>query len=262
MKISISSLKLFKACRRAYELKYIEGLYPVATAPALATGSSYHEKIEQLYRTGEVDVSELTKETAMAVAYAKYVYPRFAVNAVEKWVEHDLPSGDTLVGRVDGMAEDGHIVEHKTTSGEITDEYEFNLQWDEQILAYMLATGSRKVWYTVCRKPTIRQKKGESEQEFFDRMVAWYDEDTDSKLRVLEITRTDAEVAEFERRLVKMSYELDRVAYSQNYYRNTCHCVSWGRRCEYAPICLHYDPNQEYVEFERRERYADRRNEP
>ena len=44
----------------------------------------------------------------------------------------------------------------------------------------MLLTGMRKVWYTVCRKPTIRQKKNETDEEFFGRMVAWYDEDTET----------------------------------------------------------------------------------
>lgn len=253
MRISISGLKLFKACRRAYELKYIEGLYPVSTAPALATGASYHERIESLYKTGEVDTSDLSKEAAMAVAYQKYIYPQFAVKSVEKWFEYGLMTGDVLIGRVDGVTYFGDVVEHKTTSGEITEEYEFNLQWDEQILAYMLVTGSRKVWYTVCRKPTIRQKKGESEEEFFERMVAWYDEDTDSKLRVLEIERTDDEVDEFERDLCLMCQEIED---THNYYRNTCNCTTWGRRCEYAPVCLHYDSEQEYVEFERRERYG------
>ena len=260
MRISISGLKLFKACRRAYELRYIEGLYPVATPTALTVGGSYHEKIEELYKTGELDTSDLSKESAMAVAYQKYVYPKFTVKAVEEWFEKPLLTGDTLIGRLDGLAEDGSIVEHKTTSGEITEEYEFNLQWDEQILAYMLATGSRKVWYTVCRKPTIRQKKGESEQEFFDRMVSWYDEDTESKIRVLEIERTDEEVEDFGRDLCKMVEEINSAQASQNYYRNTMHCTCWGRRCDYSPVCLHYDPEQEYVEFDRRERYADKKN--
>jgi len=250
MKISISGLKLFKACRRAYELKYIEGLTPVVGAPALAAGSTYHEKLEELYKTGDVDVSDLSKESAMALAYKKYIYPVFEVQQVEQWFDAPIIGNDKLIGRIDGLAKDGSIVEHKSTSAEITEEYEYNLQWDEQILAYMWATGSRKVWYTVCQKPTIRMKKGESEQDFFDRMVDWYDE---SKIKVLEIERTDDEIDDFERNLRKMVEELR----TDNYYRNTAYCTCWGRRCEYSPICLHYDPEQEYVEFNRRDKDAD-----
>ena len=157
-----------------------------------------------------------------------------------------------LIGRTDGITEDGQLVEHKTCSGEIGEEYEYGLQWDEQIPAYMLATGARQVWYTVCRKPTIRQKKNENDQEFFWRMVEWYDEDTDSKIRLMKIERTDSEVNDFSLELRKTIYDMD---HCDHYYRNCYHCQKWGRRCEYSSICLHYDPEQEYIEFKRKESY-------
>jgi len=250
MKLSISRIKLFKACRRAYELKYLEGLEPVAVPESLQTGLSYHARIERLYKTGRVDTSDFSKESAMAVAYMKYIYPKFRVKIVEGWLSMELESGDELIGRMDGMAEDGHLVEHKITSGDITEEYEYNLQWDEQMLAYMLMSGSRKIWYTVCRKPTIRQKGGESDEDFFRRMVRWYDEDTDSKIRVMLISRTDEEVNRFKRELEQISSEMSK-AYEDNvFYRNTCHCKCWGRQCEYASVCLN-DRNADYIEFTR-----------
>lgn len=246
MNLSISRIKLFKSCRRAYELKYIEGMIPVEPAETLQTGARYHERLEELYKTGDVDTSDLSKEAAMAVAYKKHIYPHFKCKSVEEWQHYELPTGDTLIGRVDGIAEDGRLVEHKTTGSDITEEYEYNLQWDEQLIAYMLMTGAREVWYTVIRKPTIRQKKGESEEEFFHRMVSWYDEDTDSKIRLMLIGRTDAEVEEFAAGLSSMAEEIKN---TKNFYKNTNHCKCWGRRCEYASICLDYDPNREYVEF-------------
>lgn len=250
MKVSISGIKLFKACRRAYELKYIHGLEPVEAAEALQTGSSYHAKLEELYKTGKLDTEDLSKESAMAVAYAKYIYPYFKVSRVEEWFEYPLPRGNALVGRVDGITEDGQLVEHKTCSAEIGEDYEYGLLWDEQILAYMLATGARSVWYTVCRKPTIRQKKGESEEEFFQRMVDWYAEDTDSKIQLLRIERTDEEVRKFREDLKAIVSEM---SHCKRFYRNCLHCRAWGRRCEYSSICLHYEPGQECVEFKKRE---------
>ena len=165
--LSISRVKLFKACRRAYRLKYIEGLEPVEKATALETGSNYHSKLEELYETGDIDISDFSKESAMAMAYKKYIYPEFTVSRVEDWFRKELDSDTDLIGRVDGMAEDGYIVEHKTTGSDITESYEYDLQWDEQVLAYMWLTGSRKIHYTICRKPTIRQKKNESDEDFF-----------------------------------------------------------------------------------------------
>lgn len=249
--LSVSQIKLFKACRRAYELRYKEGLIPVETATALQTGTNYHEKLEQLYRDGDFDASDFSKESAMATAYKKYIYPKFKVRAVEEWCRYD-DGGIPLIGRVDGMTEDGDLVEHKTTSLDPL-EYEFNLQWDEQLLAYMLMTGARKVWYTVCRKPTIRQKKSETDEEFFGRMVQWYDEDTDSKIKLIQVERTDEEVEEYRKTFVRIRHDINVADREGNFYRNTCHCNAWGRRCEYSSVCLNYDPNQEYVEFTRKE---------
>ena len=251
MRLSISKIKAFKSCRRLYELKYIEGLRPAVKAEALETGSNYHKLLEALNNEediiyGDGYAGDHSKEMAMARAYMKYIYPKFHVVEAEKWLEQDLGDGNKLVGIADAIAEDGNIVEHKSTGSEITEQYEYNLLWDEQILAYMLMTGSRKVWYTVCRKPTIRQKQNESDEEFFYRMLDWYDTDTDSKIRLLQIERTDDEVEQFRDELMLMA---DDMIHAGHFYRNTCHCNMYGRRCEYSSICMHYDPNQQYIEF-------------
>jgi hypothetical protein len=236
-----------------YELRYVEGLRPVKTPESLEVGSTYHKKLERLYN-GDFDVldEDYSRESAMVLAYHKYIYPHFKVVEAEKWIEYDLLDGDKLVGQIDAIAEDGRLVEHKTTGSEITEQYEYNLLWDEQVLAYMLMTGKREVWYTICRKPTIRQRQSESDDAFFSRMVAWYDDDTESKIRLLRIERTDAEVAQFKDDLLAMVQEMKHTGL---FYKNTCNCNMYGCRCEYSSICLHYDPNQMYLEFERSEEY-------
>lgn len=258
MRLSVSKIKTFKSCRRKYQLHYIEGLTPIQKSEALETGSSYHKLLEELNTNGHHwDYVDYSKERAMAEAYYKYIFPNFKVVEAEKWLEYDLGNDDKLVGIADGIADDGHIVEHKSTGMEITEQYEYNLLWDEQILAYMLMTGHRKVWYTVCRKPTIRQKQNETDEEFFNRMVEWYDTDTDSKIRLLEIERTDEEVEEFRKNLLSIALEMN-IAQSQHehnsvvsnpYYKNTCHCNMWGRRCEYSSVCLNYNPDEQYIDF-------------
>lgn len=246
MRFSINKIKSFKSCRRLYQLRYVEGLKPLQKADCLEIGSTYHKLLEQLNKTGSLPECDFSKEYAMAKAYEKYIYPHFHTVEVEKWLSADLGDGDKLVGVADAIADDGHIVEHKTTGSEITEQYEYNLMWDEQILAYMFLTGNRKVWYTVCRKPTIRQKQNETEEEFYNRMLEWYDTDTESKIRLLEIERTNEEVVNFDRELMNMVAEMKE---SNHFYRNTCHCNMWGRRCEYSSICLNYDPNQQYIDF-------------
>jgi len=250
IKHSISGVKLFKACRRAYEFKYVEGLLPVSEPDALKTGRKYHELLENLYKNGniiaETDEEDFSKEMAMAIAYRKHIFPKFKVKACEEWLEKGM-----FIGRADGIAEDGSLVEHKTTSGDL-EEYEYDLQRDEQILMYMFLSGKRKVYYTIIKKPLLRQKKTETEEEFYWRMVHWYDEDTDDKIRVVELTRTDEEVNDFADELMRTAYEIDHCGI---YYRNTQHCKLWGRRCEYAGICMNYDPHMQYTEFYRRKGY-------
>ena len=251
MKISVSRLKCFESCRFAYKFKYLELLEPVKKADALVTGSNYHQKLEQIYKDGYCLVDDFSKESAMALAYEKYVYPVFKVKAVEEWFEYPFGKNQhTLVGRVDGVTDDGVLVEHKTTGTDDLEEYEYNLQWDEQIMAYMLGYNVRKMWYTVIRKPTIKQKKTESDEEFFDRMCKWYDEETERKIKVIEVERTDEQIEEFKEHLEMMADMMENAEFDQKFlYRNPLHCNCWGRRCEYSSICLNYDPNVEYVDF-------------
>lgn len=52
MKISASKVKCYKACKRAYYIRYVEELVPVETAQPLVDGSNYHAMLEQLYKEG------------------------------------------------------------------------------------------------------------------------------------------------------------------------------------------------------------------
>ena len=252
MRVSASKVRLFKSCRRAYELRYIEGLIPVETPSALETGKSYHSRIEELYQTGAVDDSDFSKASAMAKAYEKYMYPKLKMKAVEEWFSYELPHNHLVVGRVDGIAENGYLVEHKTTSSNL-DEYEYGLEWDEQIPCYMLAYNTNKVFYTVIQKPTIRQKKSETDEEFYQRMIDWYAEDTDSKIRCIEITRSYEYLEEFRKQLIAMCDEMDRAESEGILYKNPAYCHHWNRLCEYAQICNNYDRDVDYVNFERRQ---------
>lgn len=258
MRASISQIKQFKACRRAWELNYKEGLVPVEVSEALEIGKRYHKYLEEVGNGADLWVEysgTFTKEYAMARAYERYIWPKFHVVAAEMEIEKKIGE-HILHGFVDGLTDDGYIVEHKTTSRDISEggEYEYNLLWDEQVLAYMSLTGLRKVYYTVCKKPTIRIKKDESDEAFFYRMLDWYDEDTEHKIRVFTVERTDAEVKQFERDFECICAEMQACMDGNgNIYRNNCHCSAYGRRCEYATICLHYDPALDYVAFTKKE---------
>lgn len=266
MNISASKVKLYKACKRAYFFRYIEGLGPVETAQPLKDGSDYHAALEDLYNTGSyyIDCEENPKLAAMLMAYEKYIYPQFKVNKAEAWFNVPLYESALekyqLEGRFDGIADDGCVVEHKTTSSDIDDEYLYNLQWDEQILTYMLVSGRNEMYYTVCKKPTIRQKQSESAADYYQRCVDWYAEDTDKKIRVIKVTRSKKEIENYKKELVFLANKMKEDEMDEEeatFYRNCSHCKAFGRKCEYASICLDYDPKLEYVEFRHKEKTQD-----
>ncbi len=257
MRVSASKIKTFKACRRAYQLKYIYDVVPVESSEALTVGKDYHSKIEALYKGEHETEYDFSKTEAMFQAYKKYIFPyvHIAADKVEVEISDKISVGELsvdIVGRLDGIAEDGALVEHKTVSAEINEQYEYDLAWDEQLLMYMLLTGARKCYYTVCRKPTIRLRKGETEEEFFWRMVAWYDEDTDSKIRLLKVERTDEDIRAFKAELDDILSEMSFCEeFTKHFYKNSLHCFRYGRRCEYAEICQFYDPNADYINYKK-----------
>lgn len=253
MILSATKIRDYKGCRRMYYLRYMEGLTPKVDAEVLRDGKSYHEKIEEIYTNGFFTPSG-DKTDAMAMAYEKYIYPKFKVDKVEEWFKIPLNDKHTLLGRYDGLSQDKCIVEHKTVSSEINDEYVYDLQWNEQILCYMLANNTNKIYYTVCRKPTIRQRQNESEEEFIQRCCEWYDVDTESKIAVITIERTQEEIEKFKNELIELADEMEEVESKQRLYCNPNHCNMWNRRCAYASVCLNYNPDLEYVDFVRKEK--------
>lgn len=251
MKLSNSSIQCFKSCRRLYELKYIEGVTPVQTANALERGRSYHEKVESILKYEPFEYDD-PKTDAMAVAFMRYVRPKLdGIEAVEEWFDKELPNGNIIVGRCDGRLQDGTLVEHKTTSSDLDDAYIAGLQNDEQILTYMWAYGVNHILYTVCKTPTIRQKKDETEDEFRERCIEWYNTDIELKIGTIDVYRSPEEIEEFALELERMDAEIRNC---ENFYRVPSYCMKWGRPCEYMSICRNYDPEMEYIGFERREK--------
>ena len=267
MRASNSAIQTFKACRRLYELKYIENLEPVQTAEALSRGSMYHEGVEALlnewidYRKpARLHTIEDPKVRAMVYAFNSYVIPKLAAMKVkpveaEPWFSYSTKSGHLVVGRADGRMSGNSLIEHKTTSGAVDGAYFQKLDFDEQIPTYMIAFNSDKMFYTVCAVPTIRQRKNEEDDDFFTRCVKWFDEDTESKIDVIELHKTKEELERFAEEQDAILNEMENC---KLFYRNPSNCNKWGRMCEYASVCMEYDPNAEYIQFKRREDYYEK----
>lgn len=251
MRQSSTSIQTYKSCRRLYELKYIHGIEPTQKSEALERGSNYHEKVESILKYG-CFTYDLDKSTAMAWAFSKYILPDLKpVASVEEWFEIGTLESGIIIGKVDAKDESGAIIEHKTTSMEIDEAYWYNKQFDEQLMTYMLGNATNRAIYTVCKTPTIRQKQNETEEEFVQRCMDWYDTDTEKKIAWREIVIPMEQLEEHMRMLTAIVKEANECSL---FYRNQNYCTHWGRMCEYAPICQHYDPNETYIGFEKKER--------
>lgn len=247
---SYSRLQTYKSCRRLYELKYIYDVQSTAKIEALERGTSYHEKVERILR-GEKYEYDDPKTTAMAMAFETYILPRLNPVKTEEWLSYETKFGDKFIGRVDAINADGAIIEHKTTSGEINEEYWYTRDLDEQLMFYMYVAGTQKAYYTVCRTPSIRMKKDETEDEYFQRCTEWYQEGTEGKIAMREIYHTPEEINAF---IAEQELVIKEMNECKLFYKNQNYCTKWGRMCEYAPICQHYDPSQIYVGFKKAER--------
>lgn len=234
MKYSNTAIQCFKSCRRLYELKYLKGIQIANKSQSLERGTNYHSKLEQLFKNGDFEKDENIKSNAMVMAFKKYIFPKLNIVDVEKWFEYSADENQ-IIGRIDGLNSDGFVVEHKTTSLVIDGNYWNALEMDEQILTYMIAMNTNRILYTVCRTPTIRQTQNETDEDFENRCIEWYDKDTESKIAINEIIRTEQRLEDFKKMQIETVKEISNC---KLFYRCPSNCQKWGRMCEYAPICM------------------------
>lgn len=174
-----------------------------------------------------------------------------------------------LGGRVDGIVktEDGYfILEHKTTS-RLDAGYLDKLWTDMQIqlyATYLKPHGEdiRGVIYNILEKPTLKQKMGEtaeefelrkanmkqpgrakrqlpeSDREFQDRLAAWFLEHKRFHREVIYFTPADQhELRSNLWELTQQYLEAARSAEGVGFYKNTNQCFVWNRPCDYVHLC-------------------------
>lgn len=250
MKASNSKIQCYKTCRRMYELKYVHGMRWLGSTEALEQGKSYHALLaEVLLKSDESTATALSKTKGMVRAFEKWILPQFEGKKVvecERYFEYKTKAGHTLFGYLDGVFENGELLEHKTTSSDVDGNYRIKLENDEQTMCYLLATGQTSILYTMIKKPTIRQKKGETDEDFEQRCVDWYEEDTCHKIDCQWIEKTQEELSKFEEEL---DSTLDEMEQQKLFFKCPTSCNKFGRMCEYFPLCNNFNENESYMNF-------------
>lgn len=249
-----SMIRSYKSCKRLYELQYIEQLKPVIEAEPLVTGKAYHKLVEDILK--DQYVPENTVVGVMAEKFKEKIHPLLPyINHIEREFKVQIDDDKFLIGKIDAESEAGVPIEHKTTADNIDEKFIHRLNWDDQVTNYLLALSLErneiinKVIYTVIKKPSIRLKQSETEEEYIARCSEWYEDKTETKIATFPVIRSKDELAEKQKELI---YIADEMKNCKCFYRNPSHCSILG--CRFSSICLSYTPETGSVDFIKKER--------
>lgn len=302
--LTYSALNCWRNCPRKYKLRYQEHLRPRQTAASLAFGSTIHSALELWYASGDdpnrlmkvfdfldgeyalrnadpdVKAAWFQAKAMMGGYAANYPEETFKVIALEKEFEGQIRNPSTgavsktftIAGKVDGIVDvDGELflLENKTLGSAVDAAYIEKLWCDTQIALYthylrVLGYPIVGVIYNVLLKSRLRQKSGESEQEYQERKAVLAAKNKSGKSTAQrQEPETDEEFQarlfdwysrpeSFHRELIYLSE--DRLSMVEeevwevtqqyldsrrrdSFLMNTSYCFNWSRPCEYLPYC-------------------------
>lgn len=268
-----SSWATFRDCRMKFWWRYVEGIVPTVTDPALSFGSLIHEALRLWHQTRDLNMvrEEIRLQTlkeedrvhrlkalAMLEGYAA-TYPEeaFEVVALERKFKGEIRNPETncasrsfiLAGKVDGVVRQGgryYLLEHKTAS-QIDGGYLEKLWCDFQISLYsrylegegFLVEG---VVYNVLQKPALRRyevnskrNEPESDEAYLERL----------RVKCLEpgmyhretITLSAAHLEMIQGELWDLCQSLLEAKRRGSWYQNPSQCWKWNRPCPYWRLC-------------------------
>ena len=259
-------------CPRRHYWRYEVGLRRTVDADALRFGTAWHTAMEARWTganvgaafasalAGKTELGEVQLATLSGMLAGYYTcYAADPIKSVHPEVEfrHPLAGSRTFesAGKIDGLAvmHDGRLalVEHKTAGCDIApdSDYWLRLRGNAQVMQYVMAARAlgwdvALVIYDVARKPAIRQKQGETAEQFGDRLGADTKERPDFYFARREVPILEDDLAEFEvqrqvlaRQILSCRGEARRTkrpehGWPRNVGEMTC------RNCDYAGFCL------------------------
>lgn len=269
MELTYSRMQSWLDCRRLYKFQYVDLLEPYEDSSALRIGSATHSWLRDyhLFGLGEPAIDrfydgvesytdidsfndaiewEKALAKAMLAGYAKkYGEHEFMIVDTEQTIKTGIDKACQFAGRVDMIVDDDisdgvWVVEHKTTSS-IDSRFFERLAIDTQVTGYLYLASQvydnvLGVIYNVIRKPSIRQTKSETKEEYFQRMETDYLERPDFYFARQETVRNEVELKAFPAHVKDIARE---IAFSSTYPRNTSRCNLYGK-CAFRSLCVEW----------------------
>ena len=267
--LTASRSAALQRCPFAHWLKYELGLRAAVAGEALRFGSAWHRAMEARSSGADIEtvfaaavgdrseIDELAVATlsGMLAGYWRHYESDGWIVSPEVEFCYALRSGRGAMwaaGKIDGLTQDA-VIEHKTAGTDIgpDSDYWLRLRGNAQVLMYVegarrLGYDPRCVVYDVARKPSIRVRKGETIEEYADRLTADTQDRPDFYFQRREVPILEDELARFRAERDCIAKEIcwrRRIgAWPRNVGERTC---SW---CEYAGFCLQgVVPDAEHV---------------
>jgi hypothetical protein len=274
-----SAINAFKSCGRRYYWRYVREIEAMERPEALLLGTAIHGFLESHYRqlpyTPPIDLTP--KSQAMLKGVQEY-YPilymddldLFEPVAMEKVISGEILNPETgrpareyaYGGKVDGLVilkkdtegfKEGDLLlmEHKTAS-KVDEAYFERLQLDSQLLLYSvylareLSAPIAGVLFNVIQKPSLRQKKNESEVEYHQRLRLEMDWPEQYHRRYLRFP--DQRLQEIQKELWDAKNIIAKARQTEVFTMNSAACFDYHRKCDYWALCSSQDPEQTIIE--------------
>ncbi|MDA3900027.1 MAG: PD-(D/E)XK nuclease family protein [Spirochaetes bacterium] len=259
--LSFSKINYFKKCGAKYRLRYIEKIKPETTPDYMSVGrmvdnalvlaNEKNASFDDVIRNGEI-----TFDDQKWYYYCKGIYDNrkelykkvFGDDQVKLQQKISMPiidpeTGETIdaemIGYLDGESKvKAKIYEIKTASqvSENTlQEYEFGGQTQLYSFAKKEEFGMYpEVEYVFVKKPMIRLKKSETQEEFYQRM---YECGFEQEVQTFTVHYSEAQILETVDYFFKSIKDLEVAEKNNHFYLNRNECFQYGNKCEYFDMC-------------------------
>lgn len=208
------------------------------------------DRLCQMIDIAEMEATDRAKLKGLIIGYVNKYYDSDCQEYEVVDVEHEFsfkmpnyqnPYTPTFVGKVDGIVKRKsdstyYILEHKTASV-VDEDYIAQKQIDSQTMTYALfiektmnITISGAI-HDIITKQKIRLKKGETEEQFCQRLI---DDVTDDNFNRIVVEFDESEMIGF---VSELDNAIEDVVFCDKYYKCTGQCIGRYGACEYLPLC-------------------------
>lgn len=251
--LSKSAIETFYSCPKKYEYTYGQGYESKFRGPETRFGLAGHLALERFLKGGSApsrddysafDLSDLDyhKLNTVLARWKEYVRVPETVTYVEH--EFSLPAIGVR-GIFDGIAQPNLdevvIIEHKFTKTDFSNSDWWFSQWKTswQVGLYLLAAkhlfGAEtvSVWLNAIRIPQIRQRPGEPESHFIDRIDEHIETSPGAYFQQAKVSWSEESLARIENDLTDTTNLIKKGVFPRS--RN---CLQFMRRCDFYPVCF------------------------